>query len=147
MSIREYLDSDYSDILKIYSKSKLDELKYENAEFELLPLNEDKQRSSQIFSSEIYVYSKPEVIAFCAINGSEIRTLFVQPDARGKGIGADLLEFMLSKLSGSAILYVAASNLPAIKLYQKYGFKIHSEFMTTYNKVDVIANKMERSVV
>jgi len=28
-------------------------------------------------------------------------------------------------------------------LYHKYGFKINSEFMTTYNKINVLANKME----
>ncbi|MBD5771388.1 GNAT family N-acetyltransferase [Marinomonas colpomeniae] len=143
MYIREYSEGDYSSILDIYSKSKLDELKYETDKFELLPLDKDEARYSQILESDVYVYGATDVIAFCAFNGSEIRALFVHPDARGKGVGAQLLEFMLSKINGVAILYVAASNLPAIKLYQKFGFKISSEFMTTYNDVNVLANKME----
>ena len=144
MYIREYSEGDYSSILDIYSKSKLDELKYETDKFELLPLDKDEARYSQILESDVYVYGATDVIAFCAFNGSEIRALFVHPDARGKGVGAQLLEFMLSKINGVAILYVATSNLPAIKLYQKYGFKISSEFMTKYNDVNVLANKMEQ---
>jgi len=143
MSIREYSESDYSGILEVYSNSKLDELKYESAKFELLPLDKDKLRCSQILESEVYVYGGTEVKAFCAIKGSEIRALFVHPKARGKGVATKLLEFMLAKTNGIATLYVAASNYPAIKLYHKYGFKINSEFMTTYNKINVLANKME----
>jgi ribosomal protein S18 acetylase RimI-like enzyme len=73
--------------------------------------------------------------------------LFVHPDYRGKGIGVSLLEFMLSHKMGTVTLYVAASNHPAIKLYQKYGFKIISEFNTTYNNKAVLANKMEKQPI
>ena len=49
----------------------------------------------------------------------------------------------MSKMKGTTLLYVVASNSPAIGLYQKYGFKITSEFNTIYNQVSVVANKME----
>lgn len=147
MVIREYLESDFSNILAVYPTYILDELKYENTKFDLPPLDENELRCSLILGSEVYVYGDTEIIAFCAINGSEIRALFVHPNARGKGIGAQLLEFMLSKMNGTVILHVVASNSPAITLYQKYGFKINSEFMTTYNKMNVLANKMERLAI
>jgi putative acetyltransferase len=124
--------------------SKLDELKYENTNFELLPLDKDEIRSAKIYESDIYVYDAKNVVGFCAYSGSEIRALFVNPDYRGKGIGVSLLEFMLSNIVGASTLYVTASNYPAIKLYQKYGFKIISEFKTTYNNKAVLANKMEK---
>jgi len=144
MSIRKYSKCDYSSLIEIYSNSKLDELKYENTKFELLPLEKDDVRTTQINESDIYVYGTSEIVAFCAHYGTEIRALFVHPKARGKGIGVQLLEFMLSNIVGSATLHVAASNYPAIRLYQKYGFEITSEFETTYNQVAVLANKMEQ---
>jgi putative acetyltransferase len=147
MSIRKYSQRDYNQLLEIYSASKLDELKYENTIFELIPLEKDEIRLTQIIESEIYTYRTKYAVGFCAYSGAEIRALFVHPDFRGKGIGVSLLEFMLSNIIGAATLYVAASNYPAIKLYQKYGFKIISEFKTTYNKQNVVANKMEQIAV
>lgn len=144
MNIRKYSQWDYQQILAIYSASKLDELRYENTAFELLPLDKDKKRLAQLVESDIYIYETNTVIGFCAYFGSEIRALFVHPNARGKGIGVSLLEFMLSHIKGEATLYVAASNYPAINLYQKYGFRITSEFQTTYNKQNVVANKMKQ---
>ncbi len=143
VSIRKYLESDYQSILTIYESSKLDELKFESAEFELLPFEKDVVRSTQILESDIYIYGGEDVIGFCAYKGTEIRALFVHPKARGKGVGIKLLEFMLSNIVGSATLYVASSNYPAIKLYQKYGFENTSQFETTYNGTPVLANKMQ----
>ena len=42
---------------------------------------------------------------------------------------------------GTATLYVASSNHQALRLYQKYGFKVISEFKTTYNGKAVLAKK------
>ena len=145
MSIREYSECDYHSILNIYDCSKLDELKFESDVFELLPFEEDKVRSNQILESSIYVYGDKDIRGFCAYKGTEIRALFVHPDARGKGIGIQLLEYMLSNIAGSATLYVASSNVPAITLYQKYGFENGPQFETTYNGISVLANKMQRS--
>ncbi len=147
MSIRKYSQRDYNQLLEIYSASKLDELKYENTVFELLPLDKDEIRLAQILESQIYVYGTKDVVGFCAYSGSEIRALFVHPASRGKGIGVSLLEFMLSNIIGAATLYVAGSNYPAINLYQKYGFKSISQFKTTYNKQYVVANKMQQLAV
>ena len=147
MNIRKYSQRDYHRILAIYAASKLDELRYENTVFELIPLDKDKIRLAQLIESDIYIYETNTIVGFCAYLGSEIRALFVDPDSRGKGIGVSLLEFMLSHINDEATLYVAASNYPAIKLYQKYGFKIISEFQATYNKQNVVANKMKRLTI
>lgn len=144
MKIREFTDRDYQAILDIYSKSKLDELRYEDKKFTLLPLENDDKRLSELKESLIYVYEKESVVAYGAIFGSEIRALFVLPDFRGKGIGKSLLQFLLSKAKGETVLYVAKTNAPAKKFYNKFGFKITDEFRTTYNGIEVYANKMVR---
>jgi putative acetyltransferase len=142
MNIRKYNAKDYQTILDIYAASKLDELRYEDARFELLPLDQDMKRLKQLLESVIYLCEDNEVVGYCANFGSEIRALFVHPKSRGKGIGKCLLEFLLAKISGPAELYVAKSNTPAKNLYAKYGFLIVEEFATSYNGVPVLANKM-----
>jgi len=145
MSIRSFSDDDFSTILDIYAQSKLDELRFEKMEFELLPLENDENRLTQLKESDIYVYEDEGVIGYGALFGSEIRALFVCPSARGKGIGKSLLEFLLLKVTGTANLYVAKTNIPAKQLYKNYGFKVTDEFETKYNGIPVFANKMVRA--
>lgn len=147
MTIRKFSKDDFQSIEEIYNLSKLDELAQEDSTFTLLPLAEDKARKKQLFESQIFVYELESVVAFCAIFKSEIRGLFVHPDHRGHGLGKDLLEHLISLSSQDLSLYVAASNLFAKKMYEKFGFVVTETFETTYNCVDVTANKMKRSYV
>ena len=142
MNIRSFIDDDFPALLDIYANSKLDELRFEENEFELLPLDNDEIRLAELKESDIYVYEDGGVIGYGALFGSEIRALFVCPRARGKGIGKSLLEFMLLKVTGTVNLYVAKSNTPAKQLYRSYGFKVTNEFQTTYNGISVFANEM-----
>ncbi len=146
MQIRKYRKSDYGAIADIYAASKLDELRYEDAQFELLPLDQDKKRLEQLLESEIFVHEDEGIDAYCANYGSEIRALFVHPKSRGKGIGKGLLQFLLAKIPGNATLYVAKSNMPAKSLYKKFGFEVVLEFATSYNGMPVFANKMIRLI-
>lgn len=143
MSIQKYTQRDLPSIFKIYNLSKLDELKFEDAEFELPPLEEDEERYGKLMESEIYVYqAQNQISGFTAVFENEIRGLFVHPNSRGEGVGKKLIEFLLSRIQGESCLYVASSNQPAIDLYQQYGFIITDTFDTTYNQVPVVANKM-----
>jgi len=142
MNIRKYCEDDYKEILEIYSKSKLDELQFEDADFELLPLESDEKRLSQLMESDIFVYSEKKVIGYTAVYGSEIRALFVHPNNRRKGIGRKLLEHVLTNLEPPVTLYIAKTNHYAKNIYFKYGFEVVEEFKTTYNGKSVLANKM-----
>lgn len=128
----------------IYAASKLDELRYEEARFELLPLENDPKRLGLLLESEIYIYEEDRIAGYGAKHGAEIRALFVHPDSRGKGIGRGLLEFLLARIAGPANLYVARSNSPAKNLYMQYGFEVVEEFETSYNGIPVFADKMIR---
>jgi len=142
LSIRSYRDSDLDSVLDIYRHSKLDELKFEVGDFELIPLNQDQSRWLKFKDSNVYVYDKNGVVAYCALNENHIEAIYVYPEERRKGIARKLLEFMLSKLENDISLNVAKNNLPAKSLYQEYGFEVENEFSTSYNGVAAIANKM-----
>jgi len=144
MKIREFNDTDYLSILEIYSSSKLDELRFEKRKFDLLPLDNDERRLSALKESKIYVYDDGQISGYGAIFETEIRALFVHPRARGKGIGKEILEFLLSQIDGKANLFVAKTNTPAKELYMAYGFEVSNEFLTEYNGESVIANEMVR---
>jgi len=149
MSIRAYTGNDLPSIIDIYNRSKLDELQFEDRKFTLLPLEEDIPRYSKLMESAIFIYSyQGQAAGFAAICGNEIRALFVHPDFRGKGVGAELIQFLLNSVPGIEVhLYVASSNRPAKTLYQKYGFSITDTFETTYNQEPVVAQKMVRRIV
>ncbi|OGR16366.1 MAG: GNAT family N-acetyltransferase [Desulfobacterales bacterium GWB2_56_26] len=144
MKIRSYNTSDYPAVLAVYAASKLDELRYEEARFTLLPLENDPKRLGLLLESEIYICEEDDIVGYCAKHGAEIRALFVHPESRGKGFGRCMLEFLLARIPGPANLYVARSNGPAKNLYMQYGFEVVEEFETSYNGLPVFANKMIR---
>ena len=144
MHIRAFCEKDYPKLLEIYANSKLDELRFENRKFKLLPLEHDKKRLSALKESTIYVIDDGTVLGYGALYQSEIRAIFVCPSARRKGIGKKLLAFLLSQINDDARLFVAKTNFPAKALYKAYGFEITNEFLTEYNGVPVYANEMVR---
>lgn len=154
MTIRKFKDSDFPEIVDIYTQSKLDELKFESKAFTFLPLEKDNKRLTELMQSDIYVFESPGeseagnegISGYGAHYGSEIRALFVKPKFRGKKVGQKLLEFMLSKIGNNACLYVASTNTPAIELYRRYGFKAIEKIETNYNATPVSADKMIRTI-
>ncbi|WP_148255434.1 GNAT family N-acetyltransferase [Aidingimonas lacisalsi] len=144
MNIRTFQDSDFDAIAGIYSLSKLDEFRYENGRFELLPLEKDEERLREMMESRIFVYDDGGILGYGAVLENEIQALYVHPLSRGRGIGKRLLEHLISQTGASATLYVAKNNVPAKVMYQKYDFMVTKEFETSYNGTWVLANEMVR---
>ncbi len=142
MKIRPYNQEDFCKILDIYAHSKLDELIFEKNNFTLIPLDQDPKRLKAFKASQVFVYEEHDIAGYLALDDSEIGSLFVHANHRGKGIGAALLNFALSKIQLNASLHVVSSNTPAKKLYLKQGFKKVEEFVAQYNGLDVQVDKM-----
>lgn len=142
--IREFREKDLEAVERIYNASKLDELAYENENFKLLPLKHDEKRYRELLESDVFVFDDGDVIGYTAILGNEIRSLFVDPDHRGRGIGKELMDFILKRTNSEARLFIAKTNHPARYFYGKLGFSVSDEFETSYNGISVLANKMVR---
>ena len=145
MKIRKFSSTDFPAILEIYARSKLDELKFEDGEFDLVPLDQDPERLARFKESDAYVCEMGDTVGFAASYGTSISFLFVHPMARGQGVGKCLLEFMLQRIPGTVTLNVAKSNVVAKRLYGNYGFKVVSEFQAMYSGLKVLANTMQRN--
>ena len=144
-TIRPFEPDDFTAIEAIYAHSKLDELRFEQGVFELVPLQEDEPRFRGLMAARIVVSGQSDVQGFGAVFGNEIRAIFVHPSYRGTGIGKALLQYLISMAEKPVRLSVAKSNAPAVELYRRHGFVTVREFEAHYNGVPVRAIEMERS--
>jgi putative acetyltransferase len=146
MPVRDFNEQDLPAVLAIYAAAKLDEFQYETRQHTLLPLERDAERLGYFRASEVFVFEDEHgvVQGFGARAGPQIRAMFVSPDARGRGVGRQLLERLLQGLDGQVGLNVAASNRAARALYQRYGFSAVREFDTDYNGTPVTYLSMMR---
>jgi len=88
-----------------------------------------------------YVYLGEELVGLLALSlqGSKgvISVVGVLPEYRGRGIGREIMFFALSKLRDFGVkvveLGVDAQNIPAVKLYEKLGFKVVARY-AVYSK-------------
>lgn len=143
-NIRQFQTNDFAKIAEIYALAKLDEFRFENDQFTLLPLAQDEKRLNGLMEAQIFVYDNGRVLGYGAVFRHEIRALFVHPLARGQGLGKSPLEYLLAEIVYPAHLYVVKSNAPAKALYQAYGFLVTRDFQTDYNGKSIVANEMVR---
>ena len=146
MSIRPYKESDFKRLAEIYILSKADEFLGEEFKFNIVPLAEDEQMLQLFKESNIYVFEQGIILGFVGQRDNYISWLFVHPDHRYKNIGSCLVSWLLSTLNGTITLTVAKSNVAAIKLYTKLGFKVAKEFNGNYQGNPIIVNIMERTL-
>ena len=145
MKIRAFIDQDFADVERIYNLSKLDELKFEHHEFQLIPLTQDKKRFAQLMESDIYLLeSDDQVIAMAGLYQNEVRAFFVHSDHRGNGYARRLLQHVLAQAEGVVSLQVLASNQPAKQLYLKCGFVVSETISGEYGGVPLTVERMIR---
>lgn len=78
-----------------------------------------------------YFY-EDKLIGFILCNKNHIITIDIHPEHRRKGLGFNLINFSISKIKKKGYTYISLEvdkeNLPAIKLYEKIGFKIKKKY-------------------
>ena len=101
-------------------------------------------KGGEIFSAVL----NEEVLGACALIKSnskdydyELAKMAVSPKAQGKGVGLLLAESAINwaKKKGASKIYLESNTKlkPAIKLYEKLGFKEITGISSSYNRVDI----------
>ena len=101
-------------------------------------------KGGEIFSAVL----NEEVLGVCALIKSdgknydyELAKMAVSPKAQGKGVGLLLAESAIKWASekGASKIYLESNTklTPAIKLYEKLGFKRITGISSAYNRVDI----------
>ena len=98
-----------------------------------LLLNEDNEIMGYIYYSDIY-------------DRAEINQIEINFIHRNCGKGSKLLEKMISVVDKNITLEVKIDNIPAIKLYKKYGFEQVAIRKGYYNGVDGILMERKKTL-
>ncbi len=94
-------------------------------------------------NANVYIENN-EIIAFISYKilyeRAELDYIFVKEESRKKGIASELIENMLDDCRNKKVetidLEVNSLNEKAIKLYQKFGFKVIGKRTKYYNGID-----------
>lgn len=144
LRIRPAQPADRAALIAIYARATLDELAHEPVIPALIPLPEDRTRLAALDASEVVVACTARVLGFGARTTGRITMLFVDPAARGAGIGSTLLTHMLDGMPGAVELDVVASNAAALALYRRAGFVHGERGRAVYNGVAVDVLRLRR---
>ncbi|NYE59580.1 ribosomal protein S18 acetylase RimI-like enzyme [Duganella sp. 1224] len=143
-AVRAYTAEDFAAVCRIYLEAKPDELRFETASFNITPLEQDQGLLAAFVQSDVMVYDADGIHGFAAVFDGQLRALFVQRAARGRGVGQALLNAVLEKTPGEITLNVARSNHGAISFYEKNGFALSGETIRQYDGKEVAYVRMSR---
>jgi len=124
--IRLFKEKDAEECSRIMLKciEQFDNYTKENKDFLVKMSQPDKliEKSKKLL---FYIYEENEkILGTGVLDNGEIRTMFVDPEYQGKGIGRKILDFLikLAKSKGYHKVWVGA-NPEAEGFYKKQGFK------------------------
>ena len=133
VKLRSYQVKDWPAVCEIYALAKPDEL----AGIALpvaIPQLESDSSMRKLFEDSVIVVAElsGKVAGFAGSRGNFITWLFVHPEYRRAGVASALLRNLLASLERPLRLNVAAGNIPARTLYERFGFQVEREFMGSF---------------
>ena len=120
--IREYVQEDIDQIIEIWHRSSTVAHPFLDSGFVSKVRND--MRQLYIPNSKTWVYeSGNSIVAFISMHDNEIGGLFVLPQYQSKGIGSELVDFVIK---GHPVIEVEVfeRNVMGRAFYEKYGFKL-----------------------
>ncbi|MBQ9959901.1 MAG: GNAT family N-acetyltransferase [Oscillospiraceae bacterium] len=92
---------------------------YSFGEMQVLPVAREYAREELL--QNIWVYDDGTVKGFLLMDGSEVKTLYVDPYFQNCGVGAALLQYAVREL-GADRLWALEKNAGALRFYARHGF-------------------------
>lgn len=125
--IRKHKEQDLEEIINVWDKSSALAHPFLSSNF----VNKVKSDMTNIYipNSETWVYEiENSIVGFISMLDNEIAGLFVLPNNHSKGIGTELVDFIIKEHSTLEV-EVFEKNSVGRAFYKKYGF----EKIKTYN--------------
>lgn len=120
--IRKFESSDFEQLATVMDEGRMQELADVGLTKVFIPLKKAPYLK-YFLSCHIYVAEVDDkVVGFIGFKGRRIEFLYVVEEKQGKGIGSQLMETALEKMSRPIELSVFTENQKAKMLYKKYGF-------------------------
>ncbi|MCR8642027.1 GNAT family N-acetyltransferase [Paenibacillus sp. N1-5-1-14] len=121
MNIREANELDYPELRKIYLESRRKSFHWANVNEMTF---EDFDRDT-IEEYIILVEDNSHILGFASLYLPDnfIHNLFVHPDFNGKGVGTQLVNYSIEKMSKPVRLKCVSENHSALIFYEKNGWK------------------------
>lgn len=142
MAVRDFTELDFPAVCRIYVETKRDELQFESAELEIVPLDQDAVILAAFKESSVLIFEEKEILGFAARYGQQLRAMFVRRDAQGAGVGQALLDAARSGCR-ELVLNVAKSNIGARKFYARNGFVVTGESARMYGDTAITYIQMK----
>lgn len=122
--IREYQPKDWKRLREIHDNARAIELHLTKLNDAFIPLAEAAFREG-LFEYTICVATINDIVhGFAAYTEDELAWLYVDPAYSRRGIGKNLIEYVISKITRRPInVEVLAGNEPALNLYKSMGFE------------------------
>lgn len=146
--VRKYKSSDWTKISRIHDAARTIELTNAKLEAAFIPLEEAAEKENLFAYTLCVAEWNEEVAGFGAYSENEFAWLYVDPEHMRKGIGTELLQYMMTHTKRPLEIEVLTGNDPALKLYEKLGFrtkKIQSGVMPGNETFEVTVHCIELS--
>lgn len=122
--IRKYEEKDLDIIMKIWQEENINAHNFISKKYWE---NNYEYVKSILPKAEILVYTINEnIVGFIGLNDNYIEGIFIKKDFQGKGIGTELLKYLM-KEKEKLSLRVYEKNSKAIKFYTNNSFKIKTK--------------------
>ena len=88
--------------------------------------------------TKIYMLAEGEPVGIVSVTDSLIEDLYVLPDKQNRGYGTKLLQYAVSRCTGTPTLWILENNVGAERLYRRAGFRETGRKKTVTNGLDEV---------
>ena len=140
--IRKYKATDLTNVIDIWYKSST--IAHSFLENDFVEKVKKDMQEIYIPKAETWVYEENgTIIGFISMLGNEVAGLFVDTNKQTKGIGTQLVDFVI-KLHNELEVEVFEKNKIGRSFYDKYGFKFIKKYFDKASNQEILRLKFKK---